>query len=103
MRKRGATETSDLVGLRVSDADLRAVPVINAVEKLANGDIRDRDLGRLAHASDDELKAAVDVMACALPHDFDLTMRAVSVAARALLEARKEAGGMSLSGQMKKG
>jgi hypothetical protein len=74
--------------LRVTDADLRAGPLISAIENLANGKARDSDLERLAHVDEVDLKAAVDVMSYALPNDFDLTMHALSAAARLVLQER---------------
>jgi hypothetical protein len=77
---------SDDNDLRVTDAECRAGPVISAIESLAGGRASDRDLERLAHADEDDLKAAVDLMAYAIPGDFDLTMQALSAAARLALQ-----------------
>jgi hypothetical protein len=73
---------------RIPAADLRAGPVINALENLANSRIRESDLELLAKTADDDLKAAVDIMSNGLPNDFDLTMSALrNVARRALGES----------------
>jgi hypothetical protein len=77
---------------RVTDAELRVSPVVSAIENLASGKAHEHDLERLAGPDDDDLKAAVDVMSSALPHDFGLTMRALTAAARLLwktLEAKR--------------
>jgi hypothetical protein len=78
--------SEDIEGMRVTDADLRAGPVISALENLASSrPIREHDLERLANASDDDLKAAVDIMFYGHPNDFDLTLTALRNVARRML------------------
>jgi hypothetical protein len=47
---------SEDMDFRVTDAELRAGPVISAIENLANNRVREHDLEHLAKADDDDLR-----------------------------------------------